>query len=249
MPKVIPEYREEARKKIIAAGWEVMSRKGYCATTMDDIAAQVGVTKSALYLYFKNKDDLVVEIVKTIPASIRQQAGKSFPNAPPLLGWTAMLDMQLFHDPGQESLFLEMVAMLQRNPSVGKNLSESILIGNEIVAHGIAAQQRKGLIRGDADPYTLGLAIVALFFGFRCLSLAGVDHAEIRERWLEMGKILLQPVETPADCREGCPWTQEMGRRLAERDVGESVAIPVCPETCPEPDCTIRRYKKNSHSK
>jgi AcrR family transcriptional regulator len=243
MPKVIPEYKEEARKKIIAAGWDVMSRKGYCATTMDDIAAQVGVTKSALYLYFRNKDDLVVEIVKTIPASIRQQAVKSFPNAPPLQGWTSMLDMQLENDADQDSLFLEMVAMMGRNPAVGKNLSESILIENEIVAHGIAAQQRQGLIRGDADPHTLGLAIVALFFGFRCLSLAGFEHGEIRERWQEMGKILLKPAKTPADCK-GCPWTQEMGRRLAERDIGESVEIPVCPETCPETECTIRRYRK-----
>jgi AcrR family transcriptional regulator len=247
MPKVIPEYKEEARKKIIAAGWDVMSRKGYYATTMDDIAAQVGVTKSALYLYFRNKDDLLVEIVKAIPASIRQQAGKSFPNAPPLTGWTSMLDLQLGNDPGQDSLFLEMVAMMRRNPAVGKSLPGSILIGNEIVAHGIAAQQRKGLIRGDADPHTLALAIVALFYGFRCLSLAGVEHDEIRERWLEIGEILLQPVGTPADCREGCPWTQEMGRRLAERDTGQPVEIPVCPETCPEPECTIRRYeKKNS---
>jgi AcrR family transcriptional regulator len=246
MPKVIPEYKEEARKKIVAAGWDVMSRKGYCATTMDDIAAQVGVTKSALYLYFRNKDDLVVEIAKTIPASIRQQAVQSFPNAPPLQGWTSMLDMQLETDTDQDSLFLEMASMIGRNPAVGKNLSENILIGYEMAAHGIAAQQREGLVREDADPHTLALAIAALFFGFRCLSLAGVDHAEIRERWLEMGKILLQPAETPADCQEGCPWTEEMGRRMAERDVGGSVEIPVCPETCPKTGCTIRRYKKRN---
>ena len=243
MPKVIPEYKEEARKKIIAAGWEVMSRKGYCATTMDDIAAQVGVTKSALYLYFRNKDDLVVEIVKTIPESIREQAVKSFPDVPPLQGWTSMLDIQFGNGADQDSLFLEMVGMMGRNPSVGKSLSENILVGYEMVAHGIAAQQRQGLIREDADPHTLAAAIVSLFLGFRCLSLAGIDNGEIRERWLEMGKILLQPAETPADCKDGCPWTREMGRRMAERKVGESVEIPVCPETCPEPGCTIRRYE------
>ena len=78
MPRVVPEYKEEAREKIIAAGRDIMSRKGYCATRMDDIAAQAGVTRSALYLYIKNKNALVVEIVKTITASIRQQrAGPS----------------------------------------------------------------------------------------------------------------------------------------------------------------------------
>ena len=62
MPKVVPEYKEEARKKIITAGHEVMSRKGYQATTMDDIARGVGVSKATLYLYFDSKDDTVIEI-------------------------------------------------------------------------------------------------------------------------------------------------------------------------------------------
>ena len=75
--------KEETREKIIAAGQDAMSRKGYCATTMADIAAQTGVTRSALYLYFKNKDALDVEIVKTIPASIRRQrAGPSRTSGP-----------------------------------------------------------------------------------------------------------------------------------------------------------------------
>ena len=244
MPKVVPEYKEEARRKIIAAGWEVMSRKGYCATTMDDIAARVGVTKSALYLYFKNKDALVGEIVTMIPALVRQQAVKSFPNATPLQGWTSMLDAQLAMDGNQGSLILEMVAMVGRNPEVGGYLSENIRTGYEMAAHGLAAQQRQGLIRDDADPHTLALGLVALFFGFQCLSLAGVGAGEIRERWEEMGKVLLEPAQTPADCSEGCPWTDEMGRRLAARETGESVEIPVCPETCEIADCPIRRYTK-----
>lgn len=241
MPKVVPEYREEARRKIVAAGWDVMSTKGYCATTMDDIAARVGVTKSALYLYFRNKDELVGEIVKMIPELVRAQAVKSFPNADPLQGWTSMLERQLAMDRNQGSLILEIVAMVGRNPAVGKYLSENIRIGYEMAAHGIAAQQRQGLIRGDTDPYTLALGLVALFFGFECLSLAGVEPAEIRERWLELGTILLDPAATPADCAEGCPWTEEMGRRMAGRGIGESVEIPACPETCEIPGCTIRR--------
>ncbi|MEN6341014.1 MAG: TetR/AcrR family transcriptional regulator [Methanospirillum sp.] len=244
MPKVVPEYKEEARKKIIAAGWDVMRRKGYCATTMDEIAGEVGVTKSALYLYFKNKDDLVAEIVKMIPALVRRQAERSFPNATPLEGWTSMLDLQLAMDESQDSLILEIVAMIGRHPAVGAYLSENIRIGYEMAAHGIAAQQRQGLVRGDADPYTLAFSLVSLFFGFQCLSLAGIEPAEIRKRWLEMGEILLEPAATPADCSTGCPWTNEMGRRLAERAPGESIELPACPEACEETGCTILRYRR-----
>ena len=152
--------------------------------------------------------------------------------------------MQLAMDGNQDSLILEIVAMVGRNPAVGRDLSENIRIGYEMAAHGLAAQQRQGLIRDDADPHTLAMSLVALFFGFQCLSLAGIEPGEIRERWLEMGKILLEPAATPADCSEGCPWTNEMGRRLAEREAGESIGIPDCPETCEMADCTIRRYRK-----
>jgi hypothetical protein len=110
-----------------------------------------------------------------------------------------------------------------------------------MAAHGIAAQQREGLVRDDEDPHTLALGLVALFFGFQCLSLAGIEPGEIRERWQEMGTMLLQPADTPADCSEGCPWTREMGRRMAERKIGESVEVPDCPGTCEVPGCTIRR--------
>lgn len=244
MPKVVPEYKEEARRKIIAAGWEVMSRKGYCATTLDEIATRVGVTKSALYLYFRNKDDLVAEIVKMIPELVREQAVKSFPDAEPLRGWTSMLERQLAMDADQGSLILEIVAMVGRNPALGQYLSENIRIGYEMAAHGIAAQQRQGLVRDDADPYSLALALVALFFGFECLALAGVGPGEIRERWQEVGTILLRPADTPADCSEGCPWTDEMGRRMAARGIGESVGIPECPVSCTIPGCTIRRRRE-----
>ncbi|MGD9938036.1 MAG: TetR/AcrR family transcriptional regulator [Methanoregulaceae archaeon] len=244
MPKVVPEYREAARKRIIAAGWDVMCRKGYCATTMDEIAAEVGVTKSALYLYFKNKDALVAEIVQLIPALVRQRARESFPDATPLQGWTSMLEAQLAADTGQDSLILELVAMAARNSAVGGSLAENIRAGYEMAAHGIAAQQREGLVRDDTDPHTLALGLAALFFGFQCLTQAGIDHAEIRERWLVLGRILLEPAGRPAPCAEGCPWTDEMGRRLAAQEAGESIELPDCPETCDVMDCPIRRYRK-----
>ena len=56
MPKVIPEYKEEAKAKIIKAARSVFSQKGYHDATMDDIATEVGVSKGALYSYFESKE-------------------------------------------------------------------------------------------------------------------------------------------------------------------------------------------------
>lgn len=61
MPKVIPGYKEEARKRIIEAALEVFRRKGFRATRMEDIAKVLGISKGAIYTYFKNKDDLFAQ--------------------------------------------------------------------------------------------------------------------------------------------------------------------------------------------
>ena len=53
---------EEQRKKIlIAAGKEMMAR-GVRVVTMDEIAAQVGMSKKTIYTYFKGKDEIVEAI-------------------------------------------------------------------------------------------------------------------------------------------------------------------------------------------
>ncbi|MBN1433020.1 MAG: TetR/AcrR family transcriptional regulator [Methanomicrobiaceae archaeon] len=61
MPKVIPEYKEEAKKRIIEVSLEVFCKKGYQATKMVDIASELGISKGAIYTYFKNKSDLFTQ--------------------------------------------------------------------------------------------------------------------------------------------------------------------------------------------
>lgn len=62
MPKVVPEYKVAARAKIIDSARRVFSKNGYHASTMDDVAKEVGVSKGALYACFRSKEDLLKEV-------------------------------------------------------------------------------------------------------------------------------------------------------------------------------------------
>ena len=62
MPKVVPEYKEQATKKILEAARSVFAEKGYHDARMEDIAEMVGVSKRTLYLYFTNKEELFAAI-------------------------------------------------------------------------------------------------------------------------------------------------------------------------------------------
>jgi AcrR family transcriptional regulator len=51
------------REEILEAARALLSEKGYVAMSMDELAAQVGISKPTLYSHFTTKDDIVVETV------------------------------------------------------------------------------------------------------------------------------------------------------------------------------------------
>ena len=79
--------RRENHETILHAAEAVLLRKGVSAMSMDDVGAEAGFSKATLYRYFKNKAELVFEIlvhfiddfeerlkaVVTRPAPVRQK--------------------------------------------------------------------------------------------------------------------------------------------------------------------------------
>ncbi|MEK3989860.1 TetR/AcrR family transcriptional regulator [Robertmurraya sp. FSL R5-0851] len=49
------------KEQIILSAIKIMNRKGYNGATMEEIAAELLMTKGALYYYFKNKEDLIYQ--------------------------------------------------------------------------------------------------------------------------------------------------------------------------------------------
>lgn len=57
--------KEMTRSLLINKGLELFNEQGYSATTVDDIAAGVGTTRTTFYLHFPSKADLVRSLVST----------------------------------------------------------------------------------------------------------------------------------------------------------------------------------------
>ena len=64
--------REKLRRseEILVAAQKVMLEKGYIGATMDDIAAEAGLTKPTVYQYFKTKDELFVHLIEPLIQSL-----------------------------------------------------------------------------------------------------------------------------------------------------------------------------------
>jgi AcrR family transcriptional regulator len=59
-----PDVSEERRNQILAAASTVFARSGFHEARMDDIAEEVGLSKGALYLYYKSKDAIIAALLK-----------------------------------------------------------------------------------------------------------------------------------------------------------------------------------------
>jgi TetR/AcrR family transcriptional regulator, fatty acid metabolism regulator protein len=58
------KQRQEREELIIQAAEEVLLEKGYYETSMDEIAARVGIAKGTIYKHFPGKEDLVLGIFR-----------------------------------------------------------------------------------------------------------------------------------------------------------------------------------------
>lgn len=61
-----PDVREERKTQILTAATKVFTERGFAEARMDDIVAESGLSKGALYWYFESKDAIIISILDHI---------------------------------------------------------------------------------------------------------------------------------------------------------------------------------------
>jgi AcrR family transcriptional regulator len=68
--------RAQRREQILAAATEAFARAGFAATSLDDIAAEAGVTRVILYRHFESKTDLYRAVLDSAGARLAAAVGE-----------------------------------------------------------------------------------------------------------------------------------------------------------------------------
>ena len=63
-PIVSEEYKEKKRQEILQSAHVCFAEKGFEAATVDDIVARSGLSKGAIYNYFKSKDEIYLALME-----------------------------------------------------------------------------------------------------------------------------------------------------------------------------------------
>lgn len=73
MARRTKEEAEQTRQAILDSALNLFYEKGFSRTTFDEIARRINLTKGAVYWHFRNKADLLAEIIKQNFSARREQ--------------------------------------------------------------------------------------------------------------------------------------------------------------------------------
>ncbi len=197
MPRVVPGYKEEAKRRIVSVALDVFAEKGYDQTTMEDIGNRLGVSKGALYLYFKSKEELFRAITEQAQDQLREVMSDSFRERDLLKGANAFLDSALSPQ-YRPNLYLtfEFLSEASRNNELREILKEDHESDLAAVRSFLEDQRAQGIIRPDIDIYSLSFGVIALYYGLRASLIIGDDEADIKRAWVATIKAMICPVRT-----------------------------------------------------
>lgn len=87
--KTRAEKMEETREKLIAAGRKAFADKGFAGASMDELTAEAGLTRGALYHNFGDKRGLMAAVVDQIDTAMATKAQKAGEKAGG--GWNGLM--------------------------------------------------------------------------------------------------------------------------------------------------------------
>jgi AcrR family transcriptional regulator len=185
MPKVVPEYKEQARTRIIEQALEMFSERGFYRTRMADIADSLGVSKGAIYQYFESKEQLFVEALRH-HGERRARVVWGFLESGSLEAistgefFDEMLELRL----GSLALNTDLLLETTRNEALREMLVGMAEGWGRGLLDMIDGMKRDGTIRADVDSSSLSRGILALRDGLYSHLMMGADRDEVRETWV-----------------------------------------------------------------
>jgi DNA-binding transcriptional regulator YbjK len=197
MPKVAPQYKDDAKKRIILAAMEVMAESGYDKFTIDDVAKKIGVTKGAVYWYFQNKNALLQEVLVTIEKELENIASDPFFFQCDDIDFPSTSDRFLFSEVQQKELLCDIGLPGNSKDSIPSLNPEYVQKLITILESRIETEQKKGQFPSLSDKKTLALILVILCSGLQkgeIYTILFLGRTGILRMWFTAMKKLLNPL-------------------------------------------------------
>ena len=158
------------RERIIDTAADLIYERGVAAVTLDDVRDATATSKSQLYHYFTDKDDLVHAVIE------RQRARVLVFHKPRLDSLSSWEDIGRWRDAVVAAQAERQCrsgcplgslanALAELDDTARIRLAEAFTSWQQLLAGGLGEMIRSGALRGDADPERLAVSTIASLQG------------------------------------------------------------------------------------
>ena len=188
----------EKRERILSAATKVFARKGFFATRVSEVAKAAGVADGTIYLYFKNKDDLLVSLfedrVELLLATLSRELLLR-PTAQARL--RCIIELQLGLLEGERDLAEVITVNLRQSPRLMKQYAAPKFgLYLDTIAAVIAEGQKAGAFRGDVSPNVVARAVFGALDGVTMTwALGKADPGGLSRAAPQIADVLLRGLE------------------------------------------------------
>lgn len=141
---------KEAHEKVLSAAFDLIAERGIEAATMDAIAAASGVSKATVYKHWKNKDDLLIDVIRQ-----RSSGYPEFNSGDPrtdILNLLRHLASRVKHEE-LARIWPRIISYAMGNPNFGKALQQYVFAPRrEMMVRLLREAFEKNGLRADVDP-------------------------------------------------------------------------------------------------
>ena len=185
----------KTKRKIFETSMKLFAQKGYDATSIEEITANVGVAKGTLYYHFSSKEEifefLIEEGVKLLKNSIEIKTEK-LDNSIDKIRAIVLRQIQILvkYEDFMTIVLSEIWGNSARSKLCQKHIFEYIQVIEKIVKDGMKNDE---IINGDANVIASGI------FGFTCSSLIygkrSGKNIEVQNLYQEIEKTFIRKLK------------------------------------------------------
>ena len=168
-PRSLTARGAATRACIVEAAADLIYAHGVGRTSLDDVMAATGVSKSQLYHYFADKDALVLEVIARQTERVldaQRPHLEALDSLPALKAWRNAF-VRLNKAAQGKGCPLGSLAneLANDSESARKRLADSFSTWRDRIERGLAKMRERGELAAPADPHDLALALLSAVEG------------------------------------------------------------------------------------